>query len=548
MNILRRTVAVFLLLSAASLGAEPASQLASAPTTQPVAANAATFEEVGGPAGFVAALEKFHAHAGAWGDVNGDGYPDLYWGAWTDQGPDRLFINQRDGTFKESRQPSINRTDARASGSVFADVDNDGDLDLVVINNWRTNAPCGNLLLANDGKGNFIDVTAGSGLELTEFSGRNPFVLDYDGDGRLDLIVQDDQFGGKPGFRKTVLLRNLGGLKFKDATAASGLPAGDGELLGLGGAVGDVNGDGWPDFLHVGSIRQDRLAITDIRLFLNNRDGTFRQSRTFDFGATWPQFNNGEDWVCGAAFGDLNGDGRIDIVVGHHFGSPAEKGDKRRAVAIRAYLNLGNDAQGNPRWKDITQAAGLRELFAKQPHVEIQDFNNDGRMDIWNSAAIKGEKPTPCIYYNQGNDAQGVPHFALPAGVEAGLRYTVVGPTADYDLDGRLDIFMAPASLFHNITKDTRYLNVKVDLGEGKPNRYGVGAKVSVYPATRWMTSPPIIALIEIDNGYVSGREATAHFGVPGQDAVDVVVELPCGGPVLKAKGVKVNQLLIVKP
>ncbi len=544
--------------------------LANSPSTRknPPRDVSATFTELSGPGGIDAVLERSSSHTAAWGDVNGDGYPDLFWGSWIRQGPNRLLINNRDGTFRESLQESINRTNSRASGSVFADLDNDGDLDLIVVNNWRKNAPAGNQLLRNDGTGKFTDVTADSGLDLPNFSGRNPFILDYDADGLLDVIVQHDMWGGKSGYRRTFLLRNMGKLVFKDVTAQAALPGTDGDLVGLGGAVGDVNGDTWVDFLHVGSTQKDRKRLPDIRMYINNRNGTFRLGKTFDFNATFPLFGNAEDWVCGAGFGDINGDGRIDAVIGLHYGSSTlSKKDRRRAVAVRAFLNMGNDTEGNPRWKDITELSGLKRLFIKQPHVDIQDFNNDGRMDIWNSTSMEDSSSgriIPYIQYNLGNDANGIPRFAPPSELSDTetlegdtpdekmfrARYSSVAPTGDYDLDGRLDIFRAASDLFRNTTENIgNYLTVKVDLGAGAPNRFAVGARVSVYTPGHAGSPDALLGLqlIEVGNGYCSGRCATAHFGVPDRDYVDVVVQLPGGGAMLKALDVRTNRILTVR-
>ena len=558
----------FLLLAAAGGAVAQTSAAASSPVKRmaPGRDVSATFVDRSEQAGLDAILTYTYAHAAAWGDVNGDGYPDLFWGSWTNQGPNRLLLNNGDGTFRESLQDSINVTNGRASGAVFADLDNDGDLDLIVVHNWRAIAPAGNQLLRNDGKGNFVDITAGSGLDLPQFSGRNPFILDYDGDGLLDVIVQHDMWGGASGFKRTFLLRNQGGMRFADVTAKAALPAEDNVLVGLGGAVGDINGDGWPDFMHVGSARKGKIMPPDIRLYVNNRDGTFRLATAFDFSATFPQFGNGEDWVCGAALGDLNGDGRIDAVIGLHYGSAALSDARRKAVSVRAYLNLGNDDDGSPRWRDITDACGLRKLFVKQPHVEIQDFNNDGRMDIWNTISTRrtpdGEQ-IPCVQYNLGNDADGVPLFAPPPGLDdepasqprpgekrsGGLRYSAVAPTADYDLDGRLDIFRAGTDLFRNTTENIgSYLAVKVDLGAATANRFGVGARVSLYAAGQAGSPDALLGvqLIELGNGYCSGQTATAHFGLGGRRQVDVVVQMPCGGPAIKVLGVRTNQALTV--
>lgn len=553
-----------------------------APWRSAIAAEpAATFEDRVQASGVEAILNRSYAHAAAWSDVNGDGYPDLYWGSFgQNTGPDRLLINQRDGTFIESPQKAINRTGGRASGAAFADLDNDGHVDLVIVNNFRTRDPDGNFLLRNDGKGNFTDVTAGCGLELPNFSGRSTLILDFDGDGLLDLFLQHDMFGGQPGVSRSVLLRNQGKMKFSDATREAGLPNGDNELVGLGGACGDFNGDGWPDLLLANSgLRADAPRNeqwrADVRLYLNNRKSRFVLASTFDFSATFPWFGNGEDWICGASGGDLNNDGRMDAVIGVHYGSSVDRGVKGQAVAVRAFLNTGNDDAGYPNWQDITDASGIKALSIKQPHVEIQDFNNDGTMDLWNGAAMMpaaGRPYVPYVQYNQGSNAQGVPQFApapglvspgitqeIPERGKAGhLRYFAASPTADYDLDGRLDIFGAdfhvPAEsnhsfLFRNTTANPgNYLAVRIDRGSGVPNRFGIGAVVRVYQAGKAGNAAALLGTqsIDVGNGYCSGRPAVAHFGVPGRGLVDIVVQLPSGGPSLTITGIKTDQVFTV--
>lgn len=596
-----RCVAAIVVVLTAVVMARPAA--AQTATFEP-----ATFKDTATEAGIDAILQGTYAHAAAWGDVNGDGYPDLYWGSFGHkEGPDRLLINNRNGTFSDSPQAAINRTGGRASGAVFVDLDNDGFLDLIINNNWRNGESDGVELLRNDGKGNFTDVTAGSGLDVPHISGRSAFILDFDGDGLLDVLLQDDWFGGKDDPGRCFLLHNNGKMKFTDVTAKAGLPregaGGSGEarspggrgrgakaaatptpapkpvvehpLTGLGGAVGDLNGDGRPDFVNVSSAAHGKGSVSpNIRVFMNNGGGTFREAKNFDFNGTFPAFGNNEDWTCGATIGDLNNDGRMDLVIGVHYGSSVEKGGKTKPVSVRAYLNMGNDAAGNVKWQDITTVSGLKALNVKQPHVEIQDFNNDGLMDIWSGAAMKQtatKQLMPYIQYNTGIDANGIPHFAPDPSLDAPTtfegyktgtheslvnpKYFAASPTADYDLDGKLDIFGAdwstpPADnhsiLFHNTSqKIGNYLDVKVDLGAGVPNRFGIGAKVSLYRAGQSGDPKALLGsqLIEISNGYCSGITATAHFGLGSLEQADVVVQMPNGGPAIKAANVTAKKI-----
>src|SRR5690606_36742263 len=97
-------------------------------------------------------------------------------------------------------------------------------------------------------------------------SARNTFVLDYDGDGLIDLLMQDDDVWGWS-IGRSKLMRNKGNMQFEDVTKEAGLPE---HFYGLGGFVGDINGDTWPDIFFPHSNE----------MYINNGDGTFRKLET----------------------------------------------------------------------------------------------------------------------------------------------------------------------------------------------------------------------------------------------------------------------------
>ena len=151
------------------------------------------FEDVTEKAGLIEPLKGMIGHCAAWGDVNGDGFPDLYYGTFAGWGegkepsggtsPNKLFLNKGDGTFEEVMDSPV-RVIGWNSGAAFADFDNDGDLDLVVSHQAHQGKPYGkvnNFLFENDGKGKLTDVSKKSGLRFeTPFLGRNTFVFDFD--------------------------------------------------------------------------------------------------------------------------------------------------------------------------------------------------------------------------------------------------------------------------------------------------------------------------------------------------------------------------------
>jgi hypothetical protein len=505
----------------------------------------ATFEDVTNTSG-LGALGSAYSHAAAWGDVNGDGRPDLFVGTFTDKArtdgqdpsPNRLFLNTGNG-FVSAAQPAV-ETRGRTSGAVFADLDDDGDLDLYVSNNRKVLASSTaeqldpSRLFRNDG-GTFVDVTDASGVAVADRNGRSVGVLDYDGDGRLDLYVVADSLTGG-GTRVSRLLHNTGGLHFADATALAGLPT---NLAGLGVAVGDLDGDGWPDLVTTGGVTASG-SYAKAYLFLNRRDGTFVDITPPDLA--WTPHTN-EDWTAGAAVGDINRDGRLDLVVTDHFGSAPDF-----PVAPRVYLNRGNRPDGTPILDELHDA-GLAPIPAKAPHVEIVDMDNDGWPDLYVSVLLQtANGPAPYVYL-QRRTSTGDPSFTAPTGSVS--SYAPGGPTADYDGDGRADVLMegfdvsvAP-SLLHNTTAGTgHWLAVRL-LGPA-PNRFGIGARVAVYRSGLLGRPEGLLGTAEIGtgNGFSSASPALARFGLGDAAAVDVAVTYPFGGPTVTRTAVPANQVV----
>jgi hypothetical protein len=485
-------------------------------------------------------------HSAAVGDVDADGLPDLFFGTFSNRRPkaylceegarpDRLLHNAGDGTWTHAPEPALEQY-ARSSGAVFADLDNDGDLDLVVTRNARDDGDLrdtrSNALYRNDG-GRFVDVTAESNLAIARMKARNVIPLDYDGDGALDLFVVEDLTGDIG----SKLFRNEGDLRFRDRTDESGLPT---DLGGLGAAVGDVSNDGWPDIF---------VAHED-KLFVNDGGGRYRHAADLDELFHWPGDKGSEDWRAGAAFGDANRDGLLDLVVGHHYGS-ADKAPQ----SVRLYLNRSGG--GSIAFEDVTAQAGLDPIPVKAPHVEMQDMDNDGWPDIVVSVhAVQEGAATPLVFRNRGGGdvpTFETPPFSVPADRESNLGYWPAAPTVDFDRDGRLDLFgvewvpSRDSLLYRNVSRAGNYLDVMVRPADGT-NAMGIGARIEVYEAGRLGDPAALVGRSEIATGYgySSGQEAVAHFGLADREQVDLRIVLPHGGPVVERAGVAANQRLVL--
>ena len=536
------------------------------PHLPPASAADFIFRDTADETGLGSILRGIHGHGAGWGDFNGDDWLDLYVGTFHTEGPPNLLVRNDRGRFQLDDQPAV-RISTRATGVVFADFDSDGDLDLYVASmpapagsrlaqrTGRALAGCS--LFRNDG-GQFSNVSEGNAACPEAFGGRSAAVLDYNGDGRLDLLVGEDPLPGYNGSetKSSRLFRNLGELRFADVSREAGLPDG---IPGLGVAAADVNLDGWPDFFLASSNGGNRL-------FLNNGRGQFDEAPGSRELFDWPTAR-GDNMVCGVAFGDVNRDGLLDIVLGQHYERPWAE-----PVPNRLYLNRGV-TDGVPAFEDVTAQSGLVPLPMKAPHVEIQDFDNDGWPDI-SASMVKfaAGHPHPVIFRNLGGQ-DGTPTFRaaaldvndFPTTEDQAIRrggelfdkmlrerkiiYTAPGPSGDYDNDGRLDLLLAswwtesPSLLLRNETLGGHWLDVRVE-GRGAVNRQGIGSRVQVYPASKLGHRDALLGCREISvgYGYASGQPAIAHFGLGDIERVDVEVILPHGRGRLIRENVPADQ------
>ncbi len=521
------------------------------------------FKDVGDEVGAFPHVAGIRGHAAAWGDADGNGWPDLFVGTFHNAGSKAgVFLRNEKGKFRPDPQEHL-RTSGIGSGALFADLTNSGRLDLYVshcVHGAAGVAAAPSVLFRNDGKGQFTDVSKGSGACPPGYSGRGLTALDFDGDGLLDLLTCEQYYSSKV---KTgpALYRNKGAYRFENVSEAAGLPVG---LGGLGVAAADVDSDGWPDvFLTSGT--------GEHRLLLNDGQGQFREAPGTREVFRW-KIAREDDTPAGVTIADVNRDGLPDIVIGHHFKSPWTT-----PAPIRLYLNRGIK-DGVPTFEDVTEASGLKPLEMKAPHVEIQDFGNDGWPDIYVSIVkFQDGKPCPLIYKGIGVKG-GIPRFREDAWTvndfptaedkafnrsgplfdkilkEKKIIYMAAGPSADFDRDGKLDLFLANwwvesrSLLLRNETPGGHWLDVRVEGKEGV-NRLGVGARVNIFPASKLGEASALLGSREIGigYGYCSGQEAVAHFGLGKEAAVDLEVILPHGKGKVMKRGVKANQRFTVK-
>ena len=233
---------------------------------------------------------------------------------------DSLYHNNGDGTFTEvSKSAGVDDAHGRYGlGLTWSDFNDDGRIDLFVADDSTPN-----YLYRNDGNGHFADVSFASGTAVAadggEMAGMGVAVCDYNHTGRFSIHVTnfEDQ--------NNSLYRNDGNLSFTEDSYAAGIGTATVPYLGWGTGCVDLDNDGWPDLFVVnGHVypQVDRLAVgakyQERKLvFLNQRDSTFQDvSALVGPALATPQASRG------AAFGDLDNDGDLDVVVENIDGAP----------------------------------------------------------------------------------------------------------------------------------------------------------------------------------------------------------------------------------
>jgi tetratricopeptide (TPR) repeat protein len=468
-------------------------------------------------------------------DYDGDGWLDVYCvqggaigtsgsrpGAGLDQ-KDRLFRNRGDGTFKdvsdESGVTAILRDRGYGLGVTVGDYDNDGLPDLFVTR-LRTY-----VLLRNRGNRTFEDATERAGLAGIRDNPTSAAFADLDNDGDLDLYVchymrwdpdhptlckndRGEYFYCDPSKVEPApdhAFRNDGG-RFRDVSEQAGITAADRDGRGLGVVAADVNDDRLVDLF----VANDGTANY---LFLNK--GGFRFEDVAPLSGVAGNASGGYQAGMGVASGDLDGDGRPELMVTNFYGE-----------GTTLYRNLGDGL-----FTDISSAAGigLASRYLLGFGMAMADVTNRGRLDVM-------------ITYGHVNDNRPYYLYAMPARLyqartEGGFRLVDVSETAglpwqvqrvgrglaagDLDNDGRIDALILaqnePLAYFHNHTANPGHF-VTFGLVGTRSNRDGVGARVTVTANGRTQ-----VAWRSGGGSYQSANDPRLHFGLGTASRVETV-------------------------
>jgi len=537
----KRSLAVLLLSALAAFVLLPKGSGAP-PVTSPI-----TFRDVTQQAGI-----RFVQNNGAFGkkflpetlgsgvafiDYDNDGWPDIFlvngsdWPGHTQKHTTpKLYHNNHDGTFTDVTHKAGLDVEMYGMGVTVGDYDNDGYDDLFVTAFGQ------NRLFHNNGNGTFTDVTQKAGLAGPHELSTSAAWVDYDKDGKLDLVVgnyvqwslETDLYCTLDGKNKSYctpesykgtaarLWHNRGDGTFEDATQKAGL--GDPTSKTMGIAVLDYDNDGWPDLLFSNDTQPNKL-------YRNNGNGTFTEKGVIA-GVAFS-----EDGVARAGMG-------VDAVDYDHSGYPSLLITNLSNQMLSLYHNEGKGlfVDEAPQ-SEIGRASLLTLGFG----CFFFDYDLDGWPDIFIAnghidpeiqkvqANVKYAMP-PHLFHNvskgkfeevtkQMGQAFGTPR------VGRGAAYS------DINNDGRLDLLLStnggPAYLFRNEAQNGSAANrsLRLKLVGTKSNRDGIGAVVRVTAGGETQTQ-----MLRSGSSYLSSSELVLTFGLARQDkAESIEIRWPSG-------------------
>jgi enediyne biosynthesis protein E4 len=488
-------------------------------------------------------------------DYDNDGWMDIFLlsgtlleGA-TPGATNRLYKNNRDGTFTDVTEKAGLHSAGWANGVCIADYNNDGFDDIFCTYFGQ------NILYRNNGDGTFTDVTRAAGLSNDQPRwGAGCAFLDYDRDGRLDLFVSNYvrfnlEKAPVPGassncnFRGVSvecgprglptghhsLYRNNGDGTFTDVSQQAGISQFT-QCYGMTVIAADLDEDGWTD-IYVA------CDSTPSLLFMNNHDGTFREEGVLRGVAL---SDDGEEQAgMGVGVGDYDLDGHLDLFKTH--------------FTDDSNVLYHNDGKGN--FDDVTRQA---KVAVETRYVcwgaGILDLDNDGNPDLFmvtGNVYPEVERKLPqypyktprAVFRNLGN--RTFEELVEAAGPGVAAAHSSRGCAfGDFDNDGDVDILIInmhePPSLLRNDIRGKPNW-IKVRLEGVKSNRSAIGARVLAHYGGKTQAQSVLS-----QSSFYSSNDPRLHFGLGSNTTVDFEVHWP-NGLVESFKHLPANQLITLR-
>ncbi|HEY0528461.1 MAG TPA: VCBS repeat-containing protein, partial [Gemmatimonadaceae bacterium] len=531
------------------------------------------------------------------GDIDNDGLPDIFFSG--NMVSSRLYLNKGGMRFEDITRSAGVTTDRWATGASMVDINGDGLLDIYVSvsgpgESKRNRA---NLLFVNNGNRTFTEAAAQYGIADTGYTTHAAF-LDYDRDGCLDLFLLNNSpkdFSRGVASHPTGMRETTPGSynelyhndcpsgkpgKFTNVSARAGILRDAG--YGLGVAVSDLNGDGWPDIY----VSNDGMP-NDV-IYVNNRDGTFTNKRD-----KW--LKHASQAGMGVDIADFNDDGRPDILGVDMMPHDLER--RKRTTGFQTFesildtrsrgfrddysenslqLNNGVTKDGDVVFSEIARMAGV---FATEWSWSalFADFDNDGFKDIFIGngypkavndvdymnafGGVRGRadvKPArkmlrdlpaynaPSFVFHNNGDLTFTDETQSWGLADPGLSYGAA--YVDLNNDGKLDLVVSnidgPAFIYENVAPADdahHYLEVQLVGDSTRRLSAGVGAQLTLTVGGRkqYVYASPY-------RGFMSSVDNRVHFGLGKFARVDTLQVLWPDGRSQTVFGVGADRLLVV--